>query len=65
MKKSPRKLLLSRETLLSLEPPTVGMAGGVEAAPPSVITWTGDSCDCTFAQICFTRPSGMQVVCTS
>ncbi len=33
MKKSPRKLLLSRETLLSLEIPAVGIAAGAAVLP--------------------------------
>lgn len=61
MKKSPRKLLLSRETLLSLEIPAVGIAAGAAVLPGTLVIETGDSCCCTMAPICYNENSQIQV----
>lgn len=66
MKKSPRKLLLSRETLRSLESAAVRpVAGGIQPAPGTVTCTplTGDSCCCTMAPICYDEPSADLVIC--
>lgn len=66
MKKSPRKLLLSRETLRSLESVAVRqVAGGIEPAPATLICegMTGPSCCCTMPEICGGSPSADMVIC--
>lgn len=55
MKKSPRKLTLSRETLRTLEGLAVRQAvGGIEPAPETLLceAVTGPSCCCTMPEIC-------------
>jgi hypothetical protein len=64
MKKSRRKLLLSRETLRSLEESAVGVAGGIERVPGTLLACTpgtGETCCCTMAPICYNEPSNIQL----